>query len=306
MEIRLSVIIPTYNREALLCETLKNVLEYRAQYHELIVVDQTKLHEDATRKFLETLAASKDIVYVTQDFPNLPEARNTGLKKASGNLILFLDDDVSIGKNFISAHIARHRDPETGCVTGKAEIQNRNRPGNAVLDNASPVKTALKKGLFFFLRKRASYVGRFGVISNFSGLRFLPADTAIGCNMSFKREIFDACGFFDGNYTGNAVREDTDMSIRVRKNGYKIYYDPEAALVHFMENSGGSRAAESGEYWRVFFRNQCYFYIKNFNSGKFLLKGVLFFDLRRCKKNGLDEKKIFALSYLEALELVKG
>jgi GT2 family glycosyltransferase len=303
VEVKVSVIIPTYRREALLCDTIRSVLRYRDQYHELIVVDQTKEHEKETGLFLEKLASKGDIVHVIQDAANLPGARNTGIKAASGNIVLFLDDDVSIGEGFIAAHTARHQEPRVGCVTGKVEIQNREAAGNVVLRGSGRTKKTIKKILFFFLRKKASYAGRFGVLADFTGNRPLPADTAIGCNMSYKREVFNACGGFDSRYEGNAVREDTDMCVRVRKNGYRILYEPRAALVHYMENSGGSRASGSAEYWRVFFRNQCFFYIKNFGSGRLLIKAVLFPDLRRCRKSGLDEKELFGRAYGEALEL---
>jgi GT2 family glycosyltransferase len=197
----------------------------------------------------------------------------------------------------------RHREPKVGCVTGKVEIQNRETSGNVVLKNPGRAKKAIKRILFIFLRKKASYAGRFGVLADFTGEKLLPADTAIGCNMSYKREIFEICGGFDGKYEGNAVREDTDMCVRVRKSGYRILYDPRAALVHYMENSGGSRAAGGEEYWRIFFKNQCYFYMKNFKSGRLLLQTVLFPDLRRCGKSGFNEKEIFRRAYGDAREL---
>jgi GT2 family glycosyltransferase len=300
VELKVSVIIPTYRREALLCDTIRDVLRYHDQYHELIVVDQTKEHERETKLFLERLASRGDIVYVVQAVPNLPEARNTGMKAASGNIFLFLDDDVSIGDGFIGAHTARHREPGIGCVTGKVEIQNREAAGNMVLRNSGRTKKTIKKILFFFLRKKASYAGRFGVLADFTGERPLPAGTAIGCNMSYKREVFETCGGFDKRYEGNAVREDTDMCVRMRKRGYRIFYEPKAALVHYMENSGGSRAADSEEYWRIFFRNQCFFYMKNFKSGKPLIMAVLFPDLRRCRKSGLNEKELFRRAYGQA------
>jgi glycosyltransferase involved in cell wall biosynthesis len=55
----LSIIIPTYNRNEMLCTTLSNVLQYENQYAELIVVDQTKEHDQDTAKFLNILTREK-------------------------------------------------------------------------------------------------------------------------------------------------------------------------------------------------------------------------------------------------------
>jgi GT2 family glycosyltransferase len=295
---KVSIVIPTYNRNKMLCDTLKNILLFQDQYHEIIVVDQTVEHDKETSLFLENLRDQKKIILLCLDYPNLPNARNEGLKISTGDIVLFLDDDVEINGDFIPAHLSLYDNSEIGCTTGPVAIINLGKKNNIVFKNSFSVKPILKLVFFFFFsRKKTSSVSRFGVISDFSGTKQLYTDTGIGCNIAFRREIFAVCGFFDTNYTGNAIREDTDMCLRVRKAGYKIVYHPQARIVHYMENSGGTRNSNAEEYWKIFFKNQCYFYIKNFSSPKFLIRLVLIFDLLRCKKSGLNAKKIFSLSY---------
>jgi len=301
---KVSIVIPTYNRNEMLCKTIANILSFEHQYHELIVVDQTKEHETQTRLYLDSLISGKKIKYIYADYPNLPNARNVGIKEASGDIILFFDDDVEINKDTIPSHVSGFSLADVGCVTGKIMIQNTKQDGNKVLENTGTLKKRLKKLLFFFLRKRASYVGRLGVLSNFLCEKILPADSCIGCNMSFKKEIFIKCGSFDSNFTGNAVREDTDMSVRLRRGGYKIMYIPQAAVVHYMENTGGTRAAADDEYWRNIFKNQCYFYLKNFHYSRIYIMFLQIFDLLRCKKSGKNALSIFAKSYDDAVGLL--
>ncbi|GHV93962.1 hypothetical protein AGMMS50293_02820 [Spirochaetia bacterium] len=300
---RISIIVPTYNRNEMLRRTLANIIAFEHQYHELIVVDQTKEHDPATSRFLDALITDGKIKYVFVDFPNLPNARNVGIKKASGDIVLFLDDDVEIGETFIPAHSSGFLEPDVGCVTGKVTIHNTNKRGNKVLGNGVSLKRFLKSVLFFFLRSRSSYVGRLGILSDFSGNKKLPADSCIGCNMSFRKEVFTACGPFDLNYSGSAVREDTDMSVRVRRGGYNIIYIPEAGLVHYMDNSGGTRTAKTETYWRTIFKNQCYFYLKNFHYSFFSIMFIQLFDLVRCRKSGCGVISLFNQSYAEALRL---
>ena len=301
---KVSIVIPTYNRNELLCKTIANILSYEHQYHELIIVDQTKEHETQTRLYLDNLVFAKKIKYIHIDYPNLPNARNAGIKEASGDIILFFDDDVEINKETIPSHVSGFSFSDTGCVTGKVIIQNTNQGGNKVLENTGILKKRLKKLLFLFLRKRASYVGRLGVLSNFSCEKLLPADTCIGCNMSFRKEVFLKCGLFDSNFTGNAVREDTDMAVRLRHGGYKIMYIPQAAIVHYMENTGGTRAAAGEEYWHTIFKNQCYFYMKNFHYSRMYIVFLQIFDLIRCRKSVKNAYNILMKSYDDAAGLL--
>jgi GT2 family glycosyltransferase len=276
---------------------------FEHQYHELIVVDQTREHDTKTGQYLDSLINNGKIIYLFVDYPNLPNARNTGIKRASGDIILFLDDDVEITGDFIPAHTRGFAGPDTGCVTGKVTIRNADKHGNIVLGNGISLKKTIKRLLFFLLRGRASYTGPLGILSNFDCGKTVPADTCIGCNMSFRKEVFDVCGMFDDGFTGNAVREDTDMSVRVRRKGYTIMYSPEAGLIHFMDNTGGTRTVAPEYYWRTLFKNQCYFYLKNFHYLRLHIMFIQIFDLIRCKKAGQNVLALFRQSYDEALHI---
>jgi GT2 family glycosyltransferase len=302
---KISIIIATYNRNKILCDTIRNVLLFQKYYHELVVVDQTIEHDNETRLFLEGLVIEKKIIHLRLNYPNLPNARNEGIKSSTGDIIIFLDDDVEINEKFIPAHLSAYDNPDVGCTTGPVKVSNSRIKDNIVLKHCFSVKIVLKSIFFFFARRKVSYVSRFGIISNFSINEKRFADTGIGCNFAFRRVIFEVCDFFDINYTGNAIREDTDMCLRVKKAGYNIMYHPEAGLIHYMENLGGTRNSNVEDYWGNFFRNQCYFYIKNFSSAKFLIRLILTFDLLRCKKDGINALKLFSLSYDKARDLFK-
>ena len=297
---KVSIIIPTYNRNEMLCKTIANILIFEHQYHELIIVDQTKDHDSPTQLYLDSLISNKKIKYLYVDYPNLPNARNIGIKNSLGDIVLFFDDDVKINENTIPAHISGFYDYNISCVTGRIIIENTEQNENKVFKNRVSIKKIIKSLLFLFLQKRASYVGRLGIIANFSGSKTLPSDTCIGCNMSFRKEVFEKCGLFDVKFSGNAVREETDISVRLNRNGYKIMYIPEAAVVHYMNNSGGTRAASSEAYWSAFFRNQCYFYLKNFSYSYLSIFFIQVFELFRCRRQGLKVIPIFRQAYKSA------
>jgi len=301
---RVSIIIPTYNRNEMLRRTIANIQSFEHQFHELIIVDQTKQHDPKTKTFLQDLIKNNKIKYQYIDYPNVPNAMNIGVKEALGDIIFFFDDDVEINENTIPSHISGYSAPDIGCVTGKVIIHNTEQEGNMVLKNSTTLKKYIKSFLFLFLKKRASYVGRLGVLSNYSGDKILPADSCIGCNVSFKKEVFEKCGFFDTNFKENAVRFETDMSVRLRRSGYKIMYIPQAAIVHYMDNAGGTRTAASEEYWHTIFKNQCYFYIKNFHYSYFSIMFIQLFDFLRCRKQGIKPMPIFRKAYHEARDSI--
>ena len=100
----ISVVIPTYGREAILCESIKSVLAQDYQAFELIVVDQTQHHEDATQSFLDQMAAESKIQLHKVSWASLPGARNYAIERAKGDIFLFLDDDVELPAGCLAAH----------------------------------------------------------------------------------------------------------------------------------------------------------------------------------------------------------
>jgi len=303
--VKVSIIIPTYKRDEMLCKTLSNIVSFERQYHELIVVDQAREHHPQTRQYLDKLISGGKIKYIYEDCPNLPNARNVGVEVSTGDIVLFFDDDIEINENTIPSHISGFSETNIGCVTGKVTIQNADQSGNKVLKNKGTIKKLIKLLLFTFLRKKAAYVGRLGILSNFSEDRILPSDTCIGCNMSFRKEVFRKCGLFDVKFSDNAVREDTDMSVRLRRNGYKIAYIPKASVVHFMDNTGGTRTAASEAYWHAIFKNQCYFYIKNFHYSLLTILLIQIFDILRCGRQGFKVMPVFRQAYSAACTAIR-
>ena len=64
-----------------------------------------------------------------------------------------------------------------------------------------------------------------------------PIDFATGCCMLFKREVLENVGLFDDRYF--LYYEDADLNERIKRAGYRIYYVPNAVLVHINAASSG-------------------------------------------------------------------
>ena len=102
-----SVVVPTFRREKVLCETIQYLLGLSYSHYELLIIDQTPDHEAGTEQFIR---ACQDryphrIRWHFVARANLPHARNVGAKMARGSYLLYCDDDIiSAGGSDRTAH----------------------------------------------------------------------------------------------------------------------------------------------------------------------------------------------------------
>jgi glycosyltransferase involved in cell wall biosynthesis len=274
---KVSVIIPTYNREGVLCETIDQVLNQKYPDFELIVVDQTSVHEQATNDYLEVHRSQ--IRYFQLSKPSLPAARNFGVKQANGEIILFIDDDVLIQDDFILKHIKNFEDPDIVGVSGQ------------VIEATNPVTTYEQK------------IGEVTIWGRFNGNRSSMVRKNIkwasGGNASFRKQDILETNGFDEAFEGNAIFEDVDFSFRIRKNGGVIVFDPEATLTHLAVKTGGcnTRASDQTNYYYWFIRNKTLFFMKNFP--RYTIPFLIVTNFARALKTGIiDNKNVQDFLYL--------
>ena len=235
-----SVVIPTYNRGEILCQTMAMALAQDYPDFEVIVVDQTPEPPQAVRAYVE--AAGERLRYVHRPVPNLPAARNAGVRMARGEIIVFIDDDVVIGTGYVASHAAKYRNRALGGVTGITLS-----PGDD--DEAAVLRRCL--GAFWMRTRLAD--GSFETYS------------MEGCNCSLRREAIIRAGMFDERFTGSAWGEDTDLGLRVKHLGYLLVLDPRIRLVHLALRTGGcgNRSATEKRVLREHHRFFIYHIMKN-------------------------------------------
>lgn len=88
---RVSVIIPTYDHGEFVVETLKSVFAQTFKEYEVIVVNDGS--SDNTADLIKPYVDKGRLLYIEQENTGVAAARNTGLSKAQGDYIAFLDDD---------------------------------------------------------------------------------------------------------------------------------------------------------------------------------------------------------------------
>ena len=176
-----SVVIATRDRADFLARALASLdAQIDAPAFEVVVVDNGS--RDDTAALVHARAAAYPLHYVFAPEPNRGAARNAGVRIATGDVVLFVDDDVRLPPRFLFAHATAHARAPGRAVSGPI----LNVPGPC--DEPMPT------------------------FANYSGAFFCT------CNVSVARAAFVAVGGFDEAFTLYGW-EDTELGLRLRRSG---------------------------------------------------------------------------------------
>jgi glycosyltransferase involved in cell wall biosynthesis len=208
----LSIIIPTYNR----AEKLEKTLEYlhtqslSLESYEIIVVNDGST--DQTEELLKKWTAKSSVVHALhQKNAGQGVARNHGLKKAEGEVVLFIGDDIYATENFLLSHVRFHQDhpEENAACLGITEWEEPSTPFMNWLTHGGPqfaydkLKSGQEASFWFFYTS----------------------------NLSLKTSLLIKESF-DEDFKGYGW-EDIELGYRLHKNAdLKLIYTPEALATH--------------------------------------------------------------------------
>jgi glycosyltransferase involved in cell wall biosynthesis len=255
----ISVIIPTYGREEPLKDTIVDVLNQNYPNFEVIVVDQTQVHEPETQAFLDEKAQEGKIQLFKLQWASLPGARNFAVRRAKGDIMLFLDDDVRLEPGFLAAHAKNYERSEVGAVAGRVFDRMKLSDHAEGLEIEDLPPEAMDPGIAWYHINLVHTIKPQQVLS------------ARGCNMSYRSDVFKKHSiWFDERFQGSAVREESDFCLRFRKTGLIVWYDPDAHLVHLGEETGGCHdiTTKSLQYQLTFYHNHFLMGLKNLTPGQ--------------------------------------
>ena len=213
---RISIIIPTRNR----ARSLKQLLDSLAVVVtppltsvEIVVVNNGSTDETVNLLREEALIARpQELVVLEEQRPGKSNAVNCALCVARGDLLMLLDDDVTVDPQWLVKHIEAYEQTEFAAIQGRI-LAGKDFEGRP----ADPSR----------LREYNIPLSNYGEqVTIIRGLT--------GTNMSFKREVFERVGLFDLRLGPGAsgFSEDTEFSSRIRKAGFKIGYTPHAIVYH--------------------------------------------------------------------------
>jgi len=197
-----TVLIPAYNEEAVIRQTVGAALASDYPKLEVLVVDDGSM--DRTAEIVRaSFGREPRVRLLMQSNRGKPSALNQGLSEAAGEIVVSIDADTIVDPDAIRLLVRHFADPKVGAVAGNVKVMNRNR----WLTRWQALEYITSQNL----EKRA-----------FDLLNCIPVvPGAVG---AWRTDLLRA----HGGFSGDTVAEDTDLTLTIRRGGWKILYDEEA------------------------------------------------------------------------------
>jgi GT2 family glycosyltransferase len=242
-----SVIIVTMNRAACVRRCLECLAAQHPRPEQVVVIDASA--DEETRGVMGEFAWAE---YVRTDvgYGHMTKSRNLGLARATGEVVVFLDDDAFAHEGWLGALLESYEDKTVGGVGGRAL---NNQPG----EETTGVESIGR------LHANGALTGYFAANPG----KTLEVDHLIGCNMSWRRSVLTELGGLRDDYPGTEVREETDIALRVRALGYRLIYEPRAVVTHIGAPQVKGRRFDT-RYAYYASRNHAMLLMRNFGAGE--------------------------------------
>ncbi len=211
---KVSVVIVNHNGRDYLKTCLNSVYqsENKKLLAEVIVVDNCST--DDSIDFLEK--SYSDVFLIRNKINNYVKAVNLGLNHTSSDVIVLLNNDTVVDRNWISELLRiMQQYPQTGVVQSKilfSDGQTLNSVGVEEIEH-------------FYFRDSGFGEKDIGQYDNVKEIDFFS-----GGSVAIRRDCIKEVGFFDEDFI--MFFEDVDYSIRCKKKGWKIYYAPKSVVYH--------------------------------------------------------------------------
>lgn len=226
---KVSIIIPTYNRAQYIGVTIQSFLElnYPKENYEIIIVNNksTDNTEEVVLQFVNNAFGVK-LHYVYEPRQGVHYARNTAAKQAKNELLYFTDDDMIADKELLSEIIKPFLfDPLVADVTGRVLPKWLDEPPKWILEHCNNYLLSLLSPDYDFLIA--------------DSINYLYS-----CHQAIRRDVFFQAEGFNPEYTKGKYMGDgeTGLNRKVKKLGYKFGYNGKSIIYHMIPKSRCTQA----------------------------------------------------------------
>jgi len=211
--LQVSFIVCTRDRVGVLEPCIESIraacLAHPSFAAELVVVDNGS--RDGTAQYLARIVATSDIALtaISEPRPGLAAARNAGLARARGRVLVFVDDDCRLDRDYL------------------VDLERHYASGDKWLIRGGRVEIGDARDLPFTI-KRCDERERLTPSVH-------PGGFVLGCNMTMHSDVAARIGPFDERLgAGGALRsaEDTDYLVRAMLAGMAVEYVPDMTIFH--------------------------------------------------------------------------
>ena len=223
---KLSVIIVNYNGFRYLGPCLQSLRDMNSGNFKVTVILIDNGSTDASLEFVQS--SFPEVSIICNDCNNFSRALNIGVKNANSEIVAFLNNDMTVEKNWLTAAISRLlADESIGAVQSKIRFMDNGRINSAGVEEVED----------FYFRDIGFDEKDTGQYDKPRELKYFS-----GGAVMLRKNCFDAVGDFDEDFI--MYCEDVDYSIRCRQKGWKIWYEPVSVVNHKYQGSASSALCE--------------------------------------------------------------
>jgi len=215
---KVSVVICTYNREQHIERALESLIPQTAskEDYEIVIVDNNST--DNTPEIIKNFEKKYPDYHIqtaVETNQGLSFARNKGIELAKGEIISFIDDDAIARTDFVE-----------NIIRNTQQFPSHYAFGGKVLPKYEKEKEP--EWMSPYIERIISIVDMGDEIKSFD--KTYP----VGCNMFFRREIFDKIGKFNTNLRLRS--DDKYIFMKIKEAGYEVLYFPDVVVQHFIDD----------------------------------------------------------------------
>jgi GT2 family glycosyltransferase len=200
----ISVVVCSYNGARTIRDTLESLAVLDYPIYDVIIVDDGSTDETAA------IASEFDFELIRTENRGLSNARNTGMQRAQGEIIAYVDDDTFADQHWLRYLAQMYLNSDFAAVGGQSPAP----PGGSLI--ADCVANAPGRPVHVLLTDQ-------------------EAEHIPGCNMSFRRSKLLEIGGFDPRY--RTAGDDVDVCWRILEQGWKIGFQASAVNWHHCRDS---------------------------------------------------------------------
>ena len=197
-----SIIVPAFNEELVISNTIRSLLASEYTNYEIIVVDDGS-QDNTSNVVRDEFGADERVKLLTEPNGGKATALNTGLRYARGDVIIALDADTVFAPQTVGALAHRFYDKQFGAIAGNAKVGNR--------VNLVTRWQALEYITSQNMDRRA--------FASLNCITVVPG--AVG---AWRKDLLVEAGGFPSD----TLAEDQDLTLQIRRLGYKIGYEENA------------------------------------------------------------------------------
>jgi GT2 family glycosyltransferase len=275
-----SIVVLNLNGKDCLGKCLRSLFESKYENKEIIVVDNGST--DGSQDFVKSQFPSVKLIENQKNLGFGP-GNNVGIKNATGDFVLFLNNDVLLDPDCIGILTTKMvQEEDIGVIGCKIYVGSLNK----VIQHAGGTLDPSGSGILIgYLEKD---VGQYDEEKN--------VDWVHGAAFLVRKSVFKDVGMFDPIYYP-IYHDEVDLCYRAKKFGYKIRYEPSAEVYHF-EDIGSEKTFKTA-FFRI--RNTLIFACKYTSAIRLPLLPFLHVKIII---NGLKSPKYHNMSKLKAIDLI--